>query len=198
PSLSSAISIKQSYWDFKTQQLKSWTETDWYTTDRSTGDVIEYQGTSRHMLAMGSTLLQYYDLSASIDPHTGSAEAFFLWNVASDEGVLLVDSSGNLHWLNSPGQPGLLSNLFGLSATRDGHVYYVCPLPSILGGGVYYEDSNGNYTNLGFPNPGVAVPPNGGWDTSLSPVAASQWSGGNEVFVIGNDGYIYLNLGKPG
>jgi hypothetical protein len=170
--LSSAISIYHSL------GALSYTERDWYTRDISTGQVVEFQGTSQHDLGGPGNIVQ---VSASVDPHTGFAEVFALQDTSgggTPHGPLwMCDSSGN--WHNFGG------DYLTISATRDGHVYAVTP-----SGDVRYLDSNGQVTDLGAPAAGVAT-----W----LPIAASvAWGGyGNEVFVIGaQDQAIYVNSGN--
>src|SRR5262245_17328284 len=78
---SSAISIQHSLgW-------LSWTERAWYSTDNSTGQVVEFQDTTRHDLGGPRNVRT---ISASVDPRTGYAEVFVL----DDSSALwLCDSS---------------------------------------------------------------------------------------------------------
>lgn len=169
--LSSAITIQHS----------GWTEQDWYTIDQNTGQVVEFQGTTRHDLG-GPVIAS--SVSASVDPYTGFGEVFALASpIGSTYGALwLCDSYGS--WYNFGGF------YRDISATHDGHVYAVTGF-----GDVHSVDSLGNTTNLGAPSTGVALT-YPGWfgSTVTSSIAASVgWFGGNEVFAIGNDRAIYVN-----
>jgi hypothetical protein len=170
PSLSSAISI---YHPGSLYSLP-WTERDWYTTDQSTGQVVEFQGTTRRNLPGGPSNVSA--VSASGDPKTGHAEVFVLaGNDHFRNKLWLCDSSGS--WYNFGG------NFSAINATRDGHVY-----TADLSSGVWYIDSNGNYAGLGTPDP-IGV------DDSGDALAASNWVyGTNEVFAIGRQyRAIYVN-----
>jgi hypothetical protein len=162
PSTSSAISIQHAYW----------TEHDWYTR-ADTGQVVQFQGTTRHNLGVLNNVLA---VSASYDPYHGGPEVFALnydWS-SHQENLWLCDATGQ--W-----------NPFGgdyrsISATHDGHVYAISP-----SGQGWYFDSLGNGSPLGAPPAGL--------NTNPSAIAASVgWHGDNEVFAIGsNDGAIYVN-----
>jgi hypothetical protein len=179
PSASSAISIYHPLGQF------SYTERDWYSIDRTTNQVVEFQGTSRHNLAGPGGI---FGVSASVDPNTGYGEVFALqvWNNGSliNHGPLWVCNSQGI-WQDLGGDYG------SLSATRDGHVYAI----SSVNGDVYYVNSNGAFTDLSQPAAGTMS-----W---VAPAASHfSWFGssGNEVFVIGNqDGAIYVNsANSPG
>jgi hypothetical protein len=179
--LSSAISIPH----------PGGTERDWYTVDRSTYQVVEFQGMVRHNLGL------YVDpsqagLSASVDPKTGSGEVFVFANGGfylsfGSSSLYLIDSAGRVYSLME--YSGLLSrSITGISATRDGHVYVATNGPLVSTTDVQYLDSNGSSTELGAPRPGLAYHPAGSFIQ-----ASVGWFGGNEVFVIGQDGAIYVN-----
>jgi hypothetical protein len=144
------------------------------------------------------------DLSATVGPKTGNGEVFFVntmldsggVSVASNLGV--IDSAGTVHSLVGwgEGDAGGWNWITGISATCDGHVYAA---QVGVTDHVYYVDSNGSRTDLGMPKPGLATPHTDEGMYAQSLLAASVgYFGGNEVFAIGADGYIYVNEGRPG
>jgi hypothetical protein len=175
PSASSAISVLHAIGYNQTT-----TEHDWYTVDRSTGQVVEFQETTRHNLPGGP---RAFSVSATVSP-CGCSEVFALQNGALDNStphgpLWLCDELGNWHNLGG--------DYYSISATHDGHVYAVTTT-----GSVSYLDANGNATNLGAPVAGVkltAAPAAGRGHFWLSPNSY------NEVFVIGQDNAIYVNDG---
>jgi hypothetical protein len=166
---SSAISINGSFY-FQGIRFP-YTQHDWYTIDRSTNQVVEFRDTARHNLG-GPTAIR--EVSASVDPQTGHG------------GVFALDFNGTIWWCNSFGQWSQLPGSYGdMCATDDGHVYAV----TSNGSDVRYLSSNGSATDLGMPPAGVSGPPFGG--SSLA--ASTGLRGKNEVFVVGQNGAIYLN-----
>ncbi|HKI34676.1 MAG TPA: hypothetical protein VKA46_22660 [Gemmataceae bacterium] len=169
--LSSAISIDHSvYW--RGLNL-SYTDRDWYTVDQSTGRVVEFLGTTRHNLGGPRGV---FAVSASVDPATGNGEVFAL----AGSGVLWkCDSRG--HWSDGDPESSFPGYYKGISATRDGGVYAV----TVDGQDVVHVDSQWNYTFLGAPK--------GRYGDYASASIAASAAGGNEVFVIGPDGGVYVN-----
>src|SRR5262249_47248210 len=149
-----------------------------YTIDGNTGQVVEFQGTTRRDLGGPSRV---FAVSASIDPNTGSAEVFALSYYDWNSGPLwLCDSSGN--WHNFGGR------YHAISAPRDGRVYD----STYIQGDVVYLDSDGKATDLGAPSPHIRISP------GPSSAARLGWFGQNEVFVLGasttyNDNFLYGN-----
>jgi hypothetical protein len=175
PSASSAISVLHAIGYNQTT-----TEHDWYTVDRNTGQVVEFQETTRHNLPGGPVA---FSLSASIGP-CGCAEVFALQNIALDNATAhgplwLCDELGN--WHNFGG------DYASIAATHDGHVYAVTN-----SGSVSYLDSYGTAINLGAPKAGINL--------AAAPAAGVNGGGlfgsGNKVFVIGKDHAIYVNGGS--
>jgi hypothetical protein len=175
--LSSAISIPHvSY--FGGLPIR-WTERDWYTVDRSTNHVVEFEGTTRHDLGV---LPGITALSASVDPKTGRGDVFALRGYGE---LWRCDSSGT--WYDLAWRSG--GYYTSISATRDGHVFAVDP--SV--GELFSVDSYGNPTSLGSPAGGIS--------RTNSVVAASVAGGGlfgsgDEAFVIGANQAIYVRVGN--
>ena len=169
--LSSAISLNHTFYF---QGIRySWTERDWYTIDQATPahQVVEFEGTTRYNLGGPGAIVK---VSASVDPQTGFGGAFAL------------DDYGTIWWFNSAGSWSALPGSYrAMCATDDGHVYAV----TSNGSDVRYLSSNGSATDLGMPPAGVSGPPFGG--SSLA--ASTGLRGKNEVFVVGQNGAIYLN-----
>jgi hypothetical protein len=116
-------------------------------------------------------------VSASVDPHTGFG------------GVFALDGNGTIWWCNSFGQWSHLPGSYrDMCATDDGHVYAA----TSNGSDVLYLSSNGSATDLGTPPAGVISLP---WSNRGESLAASTgfFGGKNEVFVIGQNGAIYLD-----
>jgi hypothetical protein len=160
-------------------------ERDWYTVDQRSNTLVEFQGTRRYDLGSPSSpfaLNRYDEISASVDPKSGTAEAFVLGLTQSKSGSLnesiwLCDSTGSWHLLTAFG------NYKGIGATGDGRVYAV----SYDGSNIRYLDSSGNGIDLGAPSDA-----NGPWAFNALAASVSVF-GGNEVFAIGPQGAIYLN-----
>src|SRR5262249_36505148 len=124
-SLSSAITIPHN----------GWIERDWYTVQNigdprlHEGAVVEFQGTSQRNLGLtvgpNGDHPVHWDLSASVDPKTGSGEVFvadtFSAGMDACSCLELIDSAGGIHTLldYSPWIPGDRT-ITGISATRDG------------------------------------------------------------------------------
>jgi hypothetical protein len=180
PSLSSAISIQHH------TSFSDWTERDWFAVDQGTGVIVEYQGTSGHVINASDSIyhLKYLALSATIDPYTGKGALFALELAPGDTVPFLV-------WYGSAGGSGGAWSwqYQAMSATRDSHVYGVTP----GGSDVVYSGVPTNtqpFTDLGAPHTSSGS----GVLAGTSSLAASVGLfGGNEVFAIGQDGYIYVN-----
>jgi hypothetical protein len=162
PSTSSAISIQQD----------SGTERDWFTVDRTSNQVVEFQGTTRYDLAGPTGVVA---VSASYNPINGHGEVFALaFDPVSGQQHLWSDT--NAGWTPLGG------DYSQISATRDGHVYAL----DQLGQGIFYLDESGTIKPLGAPAGGLNP-----YGESIA-ASVSGWFG-NEVFAIGrNDGAIYV------
>lgn len=177
--LSSAISIPHSFW--LNGHLISWTERDWYSVDRNTGQLVEFQGTSRVNLG-GPTGIRA--VSTSVDPRTGYGEVFVSAydhsvGLTEYDNLWLCDSYNHWHFLDLSNTDYIYSS--SISATRDGHVYAVTYDRT----GINYVDSYGNWTYF--------VGPQGNHSLCYDVAAGvSQFGGGNEVFAIWGAA-IYVN-----
>jgi hypothetical protein len=197
-SLSSAISIPHSISFHGT--MFTWTERDWYTADQSTHQIVEYQGTSRHNVASYALLNTLSDISASVDPNTGSGEVFVVIRGWPSPIAYLesYNSAGSLQWSKDASAFGL-TDLGAISATRDGHVYaqyekiYAMGGQILSGYGVLYIAPDGTAIDLGGPNT-----PSGTGVLYATSLAASKVGSTNEVFAIGADGAIYVTSGTTG
>src|SRR6266851_5364551 len=180
--LSSAISIQHPSGGL------SWTERDWYATDLNTGigtrtgQVVQFRGASRRNLGGPNDVSE---VSASVDPNTGSAEVFVLDGKLS---LWLCDSSGTWHSFGGW--------YCGIAATRDGHVYAESDADSHM----YYLDSKGASTDLGAPKLGLFIGSVGSAGNGSLVAASVGWFGSNEVFALGSDSaiYVYNSVSAPG
>jgi hypothetical protein len=173
PSQSSAISIYHPMGQY------SYTERDWFTVDKNTGHVVEFQGTTRYDLGTPWSGATITEVSASVDPNTGFGEVF----AVVDSALWLCDSHGTWHLYD-------LGTVVEFSATHDGHVYdaswsvFHSVNGSIFQPQAVYYLANTTGANLGMPANLQAV-------TAIA--AGVDDLGHNEVFVVGSDGAIYVN-----
>jgi len=181
--LSSAISIPHEA--FTLRGLITWTERDWYTVDRSTNHVVEFQGTTRRDLGAlpdpSGFLAHITALSASVDPQTGMGDVFAL----AAGRIWRCDSSGHWHLIGG-------ATTVGISATRDGHVFAIRWSWMFGQFGLDEFDSYGNATSLGSPPGGLS----GNSVVAASVAGGGLFGSGDEAFVIGADQAIYVWVDK--